>query len=104
MMSMGNLVEATHICSYMCALSNTSPETAGDWCLLWNGQGSEAAAQQSGATYCMSGFSFISESGDFPANPAFPSRKDNQWLQQQPMRKGPQNKAERVDATAGGDR
>lgn len=34
-MSIGNLVEATHICSYMCALSSSNPDMRGDWCLLW---------------------------------------------------------------------
>lgn len=85
MYSLANLIEATHICSYMCALSGTNPETSGDWCLLWPEEGFKQ--QQSGATYCMSGFSFISEQ-DFPTSPTFPSRKDPQWLRQQVMRKG----------------
>jgi hypothetical protein len=34
-MSIGNLVEATHICSYMCALSSNNADMRGDWCLLW---------------------------------------------------------------------
>lgn len=34
-MSIGNLMEATHICSYMCALSSSNNDMRGDWCLLW---------------------------------------------------------------------
>jgi hypothetical protein len=102
LMSVGALFEATHACSYMCALSAFSPADKGDWCLLW-GTPEEAKMRQKtgimavsgGPTYCMTGYSMMSEQ-DFPSFPLFPSVKDPEWLSKQPFRKGPQNKLKRA--------
>lgn len=91
-MSIGNLVEATHICSYMCALSSSNADMRGDWCLLWEDvEAAGARIKNVGTSFCMAGFNFMSDNGDFPTFPMFPSYKSQQWLAQQPRRRGPQN-------------
>lgn len=101
MMSMGNHMEATHSCSYMCALS-AGTEEEGNWCMLWDNTESWNAARLkgTGASFCMSGFNFISDQGDFPTFPMFPSIKDPAWLAKQ-VRRGPQNKTARAPPASG---
>lgn len=98
-MSMANLLEATHICSYMCAMSSYSPDNSGDWCLLWDNVDARAKLKSAGPSFCMTGFSYMSDKGDFPTFPMFPSFKSKEWLQQQPMRRGPQNTKTRQPTT-----
>lgn len=48
-----------------------------------------------GTSFCMAGFNFMSDRGDFPTFPMFPSYKSKQWIAEQPMRRGPQNSESR---------
>jgi hypothetical protein len=100
MMSLASQFEATHMCSYMCALSSGTEE-AGNWCLLWDNIDTAAARlKQAGSSFCMSGFNMMTDNGDFPTFPLFPSLKDPTWLAKQ-NRRGPQNKTVRAPPAAG---